>query len=299
VVWSRESKGKVVTKHGTIAEVVLPDRVPDRNKFPSLYGRHPESGKDIGKTRKDYSYVVLWKDGSISWPLAQYLSASDEPVGKPLVEVLAGEENDNPHRGSTLDSFLKEEGIYEEVTAGATARIVAENAEGSDPKLNAYGRLGAQDDEFEDVEAQVARDFDKAVEKVEKEANYGDQTPAWNNPSSRMFVGVHDGDGQIKTDSDPDRELGHHLRGALSALILAQNPIGPSEESPSEKWYVFIDGEYSNKSSVSSGSFGSDKFQFPKHMICAVLRCRLAFSLIETYLVTIEGNTFGRKVVHP
>ena len=31
----------------------------------------------------------------------------------------------NPHWGSTLDDFLKEEGLYEEVTAGAIKRVVA------------------------------------------------------------------------------------------------------------------------------------------------------------------------------
>ncbi|MGH7812795.1 MAG: Fis family transcriptional regulator [Candidatus Binataceae bacterium] len=31
----------------------------------------------------------------------------------------------NPHWGSTLDEFLKEEGIYEEVTAGAIKSVIA------------------------------------------------------------------------------------------------------------------------------------------------------------------------------
>jgi hypothetical protein len=31
----------------------------------------------------------------------------------------------NPHLGSTLDSFLKEEGIFEEVKAGAMKKIIA------------------------------------------------------------------------------------------------------------------------------------------------------------------------------
>ena len=31
----------------------------------------------------------------------------------------------NPHRGSTLESFLKEEGIYEQVTMTATKRVLA------------------------------------------------------------------------------------------------------------------------------------------------------------------------------
>jgi antitoxin HicB len=31
----------------------------------------------------------------------------------------------NPHLGSTFDSFLKEEGIYEEVKAAAMKRIIA------------------------------------------------------------------------------------------------------------------------------------------------------------------------------
>lgn len=31
----------------------------------------------------------------------------------------------NPHQGSTFESFLKEEGIYEEVTAGAMKRVLA------------------------------------------------------------------------------------------------------------------------------------------------------------------------------
>ena len=31
----------------------------------------------------------------------------------------------NPHRGSSFDSFLKEEGIYEEVTLGAIKRVLA------------------------------------------------------------------------------------------------------------------------------------------------------------------------------
>lgn len=32
----------------------------------------------------------------------------------------------NPHRGSDFDDFLKEEGIYEEVTASALMRVVIE-----------------------------------------------------------------------------------------------------------------------------------------------------------------------------
>jgi hypothetical protein len=31
----------------------------------------------------------------------------------------------NPHRGSTFDSFLKEEGIYEEVTTASMKRVLA------------------------------------------------------------------------------------------------------------------------------------------------------------------------------
>ena len=34
-------------------------------------------------------------------------------------------ENDNPHWGSTLDDFLKEEGAYEQASAAAVKRVVA------------------------------------------------------------------------------------------------------------------------------------------------------------------------------
>jgi antitoxin HicB len=32
----------------------------------------------------------------------------------------------NPHRGSDFDDFLKEEGIFEEVSAGAAMRVIVE-----------------------------------------------------------------------------------------------------------------------------------------------------------------------------
>ena len=34
-------------------------------------------------------------------------------------------ENSNPHIGSDFDDFLKEEGLYEEVNAGATKKLLA------------------------------------------------------------------------------------------------------------------------------------------------------------------------------
>ncbi|HVU19786.1 MAG TPA: hypothetical protein VHE09_03580 [Rhizomicrobium sp.] len=38
---------------------------------------------------------------------------------------MATKKKANPHRGSTFESFLKEEGIYEEVTATAMKRVLA------------------------------------------------------------------------------------------------------------------------------------------------------------------------------
>jgi antitoxin HicB len=38
---------------------------------------------------------------------------------------MATKKNPNPHRGSSFDDFLKEEGIYDEVTATAMKRVLA------------------------------------------------------------------------------------------------------------------------------------------------------------------------------
>jgi antitoxin HicB len=38
--------------------------------------------------------------------------------------------NDNPHRGSSFDDFLKEEGIYDEVKAAAEIRLIIEQGGG-------------------------------------------------------------------------------------------------------------------------------------------------------------------------
>jgi antitoxin HicB len=38
---------------------------------------------------------------------------------------MAARKKKNPHLGSTFESFLKEEGIYEEVTAGSMKRVLA------------------------------------------------------------------------------------------------------------------------------------------------------------------------------
>jgi predicted XRE-type DNA-binding protein len=35
----------------------------------------------------------------------------------------------NPHRGSTLDSFLREQGIYQQVTTAAVLEVFAEEAQ--------------------------------------------------------------------------------------------------------------------------------------------------------------------------
>jgi antitoxin HicB len=40
-------------------------------------------------------------------------------------ELNMAKKKKNPHAGSTFESFLKEEGIYEEVTAGAMKRVLA------------------------------------------------------------------------------------------------------------------------------------------------------------------------------
>lgn len=242
VTWTRESKGKVSTKTGKVVEVVAPGYTPDRNKFPSLYDKHPEMHKDIGNPRKEYSYVVRWigapyeKRNEVGWPLTKYLSAA---VGKPLVDVLEEEKNETRpiwEVAAEIAAKIPEKEWDKVPSIQAFEKL--RQAEESDPvfhspndpsklmKVDSEIPSTLDDDDLEDVEAQVARDFDKAAEKIEKEANYGSQTPSWNLPGSRMFVGVHhdghDGgskpDGDIKTDSDPDRELGHHLRGALRIL---------------------------------------------------------------------------------
>lgn len=38
----------------------------------------------------------------------------------------------NPRIGSSFDDFLKQEGIYEVVTAGAIKRVIARQLEGAD-----------------------------------------------------------------------------------------------------------------------------------------------------------------------
>ena len=42
-----------------------------------------------------------------------------------MKEDKAVAENSNPHIGSDFDDFLKEEGLYEEVNAGATKKLLA------------------------------------------------------------------------------------------------------------------------------------------------------------------------------
>jgi archaellum component FlaC len=226
IVWTRESKGKTVKKHGTIVAIVAPDRWPNQDEFPSLYGRHPESGKDIGKTRKDYSYVIKWKDGSISWPLAMYLSAAEEPVGKPLVEVFAEEEGTRIAKGVTeAYSGLDEKARLNELDRAAYSAkhpdyeeepvFHSPNDPGKlmgDPEV--YGGLDKHpDDDIEDVESQVERNLSTSgYTTADEEAFLTHSAPQ----ISRLFN--QDGDGHIKTDSDPDRELGHHLRGVLRIL---------------------------------------------------------------------------------
>ena len=58
-------------------------------------------------------------------------------------------ENENPHLGSSFDSFLEEEGIKEEVTAAAEARVAAE----------------VQDAEFETIEV----DADEVAEMSDED----------------------------------------------------------------------------------------------------------------------------------
>jgi len=47
-----------------------------------------------------------------------------------------GVKNKNPHRGSRFNDFLKEEGIYEEVTLSATKRVLIRQIEREMKKQN-------------------------------------------------------------------------------------------------------------------------------------------------------------------
>lgn len=78
VIWTREYQGKTTVKPGTVLEVVEPGKTPDRSRFPSLYRK-----EGIGKPRKDFSYVVKFKEESeVAWPKIKYLSADSTLIGE-------------------------------------------------------------------------------------------------------------------------------------------------------------------------------------------------------------------------
>lgn len=79
VSWFSSSFGSTTQKTGIIEQVVLPNMMPDRDRFPNLY-----SGAGIGKSRDHESYVVRVPGatskaaGKIYWPRAGSLR-----LGKP------------------------------------------------------------------------------------------------------------------------------------------------------------------------------------------------------------------------
>lgn len=198
IVWTRESKGRTVKKHGTVLAVVYPGRIPNKDHFPSLFGKHPENHKEIGKPRKDYSYVIQWKDGSISWPLAQYLSAAEEKTAGEVTKVEATL-SDGEKVGKPLIEVLGKEHIDE-------SKVTT---------------VYMPDDE--DVESQVKRSLSMSADDIISQIPEDD----WSKYSHKRSF--QDGDGQIKNNSNPDRELGYHLRGALR--ILSETFFGKKKES--------------------------------------------------------------------
>lgn len=69
VTWTSQAGGTSKTKTGTVMQVVLPGRLPDRQAFPELY-RH--SG--VGMARSETSYVVQ-VGRKVYWPRTSALQA--------------------------------------------------------------------------------------------------------------------------------------------------------------------------------------------------------------------------------
>lgn len=122
VFWTIRPRGKERTIRCEIVEIITPGHAPGKDKYPGLYHKgHPKT------PREHYSYLISEGDEvdihhRYHWPRLSELSKVDVKLEK-LMNTPSVLEQTNPHRGSTLDSFLQEEGIKDEVMQDAFAEM--------------------------------------------------------------------------------------------------------------------------------------------------------------------------------